>query len=142
MRCCGAPPETTDARARSDDRGCTFLFELCQSSIVDAMRLASKSRWLNQSKGADANCSSYVYWVRGDPHVAIFAKRDVRAGEELCFDYGAVFQRDNGGGGAAAGKGARSRSPDVGTAARPPSPQSTSSGHAGGGEGGKRRRLE
>jgi len=92
---------------------------MCQSSVVDAMRLASKARWLNQSKGADANCSSYVYWVRGDPRIAIFAKRDVRAGEELCFDYGAVFQREN---------GKRSRSPD---AVRPLSP-STSASSSGG----------
>lgn len=59
----------------------TFLFILNSRTCVDAARQGNISRYINHS--CDPNC---VAWIeRG--HIWIDALRDIKAGEELAYDY-------------------------------------------------------
>lgn len=54
---------------------------------VDATRETSRvGRLLNHSK--NGNCQTKLHGIKGTPHLVLVASRDVRAGEELLYDYG------------------------------------------------------
>jgi SET domain-containing protein len=59
----------------------TFLFILNSRTCVDAAVGGNISRFINHS--CDPNC---VAWIEGR-HIWIDALRDIRAGEELAYDY-------------------------------------------------------
>ena len=59
----------------------TFLFILNSRTCVDAAVGGNISRYINHS--CDPNC---VAWIEGQ-HIWIDALRDIRAGEELGYDY-------------------------------------------------------
>lgn len=69
--------------------GHTFLFTLNPQYVIDGGAGGNSARWINHS--CAPNCKSY--WVEcesGDPRrdrVVIEARRDIRAGEELSYDY-------------------------------------------------------
>lgn len=52
---------------------------------TDNMRLG---RFVNDAPRKTANCSPKALFVDGKPHVVFFAVKDIKAGEELSFDYG------------------------------------------------------
>ena len=54
--------------------------------VVDARRLSSRSKYLNHSK--KPNCDVKVVVVNGDHRIRFAAKKYIKAGEELTFDYG------------------------------------------------------
>jgi len=60
----------------------TFIFELSDGTVIDAGRRGNAARWINHS--CDPNCGTYE-----DEHgrVYIEARRTIRAGEELTYDY-------------------------------------------------------
>ena len=60
----------------------TFLFELDDGSVIDASVRGNAARWINHS--CDPNCEALE---DDDGHVFIHARRTVRAGEELAYDY-------------------------------------------------------
>jgi SET domain-containing protein len=60
----------------------TFLFELSDGTIIDAASGGNSARWINHS--CDPNCESVEY---DDGTLFIHARRTIRAGEELCYDY-------------------------------------------------------
>ena len=60
----------------------TFLFELNDGRVIDAARGGNASRWINHS--CRPNCEPYE---DDDCRVFIAAKRTIRAGEELGYDY-------------------------------------------------------
>ena len=60
----------------------TFLFELNDGRVIDAARGGNASRWINHS--CAPNCEPYE---DDDCRVFIAAKRTIRAGEELGYDY-------------------------------------------------------
>ena len=65
-----------------EDPAHTFLFELDDGSVIDANVRGNAARWINHS--CDPNCKPYEY---EDGRVFIEAKRKIRPGEELCYDY-------------------------------------------------------
>ena len=65
-----------------DDSAHTFLFELDDGKVIDAGRRGNAARWINHS--CDPNC---VTFEDEDGRVFIEAKRKIRRGEELCYDY-------------------------------------------------------
>ncbi len=60
----------------------TFIFELSDGTVIDAGRRGNAARWINHS--CDPNCGTYED-ERG--RVYIEARRTIRAGEELTYDY-------------------------------------------------------
>lgn len=72
------------------DTGHTFLFTLNDRYVLDANEGGNIARWINHS--CDPNCQSSLEEDAGGnarkDRVMIEALRDIRAGEELCYDYG------------------------------------------------------
>lgn len=72
------------------ETGHTFLFTLNEDWIIDASVGGNQARWINHS--CDPNCQAVLH---EDPQgrserdrVIIESLRPIRAGEELCYDYG------------------------------------------------------
>lgn len=65
-----------------DDPAHTFLFELDDGRVIDARFRGNAARWINHS--CAPNC---VTIEDEDGHVYIEAKRRIRPGEELTYDY-------------------------------------------------------
>jgi SET domain-containing protein len=60
----------------------TFLFELNDGRVIDAGVRGNAARWINHS--CQPNCEPYE---DAEGRVFIAAKRTIRAGEELAYDY-------------------------------------------------------
>jgi uncharacterized protein len=60
----------------------TFVFELTDGKVIDAGRRGNAARWINHS--CDPNCETYE---DEDGRVFIEARRKIRRGEELTYDY-------------------------------------------------------
>ena len=78
------------AYADTTDTGHTFLFTLNDRYVIDANFDGNIARWINHS--CKPNCQAWVVeHASGDPRkdrVVIESLRDIRAGEELTYDYG------------------------------------------------------
>ncbi|HUA80054.1 MAG TPA: SET domain-containing protein-lysine N-methyltransferase [Dyella sp.] len=76
------------------ETGHTFLFTLNDEYIIDANRKGNTARWINHS--CVPNCQAFVLEAEnGDPRkdkVVIEAKRNIKPGEELTYDYGIVLE--------------------------------------------------
>jgi SET domain-containing protein len=79
--------------ADATDTGHTFLLTLNERKVIDANVDGNIARWINHS--CKPNCESEVEEnANGKPHkdkVFIHALRDIRAGEELTYNYGIVL---------------------------------------------------
>jgi SET domain-containing protein len=60
----------------------TFFFETSDGTVIDASVRGNAARWINHS--CDANCESFE---DDDGRVYIDARRDIRPGDELTYDY-------------------------------------------------------
>jgi hypothetical protein len=60
----------------------TFFFSLDDGRVIDAGQRGSAARWINHS--CEPNCKTEE---DENGRVFIFSKRDIRAGEELAYDY-------------------------------------------------------
>lgn len=76
--------EAADQRPSSDptDAYHTLLFELSDGTVIDASVRGNSARWINH--GCDPNCEAVDY---DDGRIFIHAKRAIRAGEELLYNY-------------------------------------------------------
>lgn len=65
-----------------DDPNHTFFFEISDGRVIDANVRGNAARWINHA--CDANCESSE---DEDGRVFIEARRTIRVGEELTYDY-------------------------------------------------------
>jgi SET domain-containing protein len=76
--------------ANDTDSGHTFLFTLNEKYLIDGGDGGNDARWINHS--CTPNCEAWVVENKqGDKRrdkVVIEAKRAIKAGEELTYDYG------------------------------------------------------
>ncbi|OWR53928.1 putative heterochromatin protein isoform 2 [Danaus plexippus plexippus] len=87
--------EEAEKRGREyDANGLTYLFDLDFNSVenpyvVDACNLGNVTHFINHS--CDPNLGVWAVWADcldpNLPMLALFATRDIEAGEEICFDY-------------------------------------------------------
>ncbi|HKY02853.1 MAG TPA: SET domain-containing protein-lysine N-methyltransferase [Burkholderiales bacterium] len=64
----------------------TFLFEIDEKTVIDGGQKGSAARWINHS--CDPNCEAEG---EGD-RIFIGSIRDIKAGEELGYDYGITLE--------------------------------------------------
>lgn len=64
----------------------TFLFEVDDEWVIDAGVRGNAARWINH--GCSPNCET----VEEDGRIYIEATRDIRAGEELMYDYNITLE--------------------------------------------------
>jgi uncharacterized protein len=68
-----------------DDPNHTFYFHIDEDHVIDAKHGGNSSRWINHS--CAPNCEAEI----DEGRVFIRAKRAIKAGEELFYDYGLVI---------------------------------------------------
>ena len=83
--------EEVDAGDTGDvESGHTFLFTLNDEYVIDANKKGNGARWMNHS--CAPNCEALIEEAEGDDRredkVFIEALRDIKAGEELTYNYG------------------------------------------------------
>lgn len=69
-----------------DEPNHTFIFDLNNGYVIDAWYGNCAAKWLNHS--CDPNVHAEISDGLLQPQVWLLAKRDIKIGEELCFDYG------------------------------------------------------
>ena len=62
-----------------------YMLTIDKDCIIDAGPMGNLSRFMNHS--CDPNCETQKWTVNGEVRVGLFAKRDIKEGEELVFDY-------------------------------------------------------
>jgi SET domain-containing protein len=86
--------EADDMYGDGGETGHTFLFTLNDDYIIDANRKGNIARWINHS--CNPNCEAFVEEnEKGNSRkdrVIIEAKRNIKPGEELTYDYGIVLE--------------------------------------------------
>ena len=75
-----------DARYGDDETNHTFLFLLDNDMVIDAYRGGNSARWVNHS------CSPNCEPVEEGSRLYIHAIRNIRAGEELAYEYNLVIE--------------------------------------------------
>ena len=75
-------------REQSDEKGGKYLFEVSAKKVIDGSPRYNIARYLNHS--CRPNCETDI--VRGK--IYIYAKRNIKSGEELTYDYGKEYVDD------------------------------------------------
>lgn len=75
-------------RKQADEKGGKYLFETSDNRVIDGTGRNNLARYINHS--CKPNCETDVR--RG--HVLVFARRAIKAGEELSYDYGKDYYDD------------------------------------------------
>lgn len=65
--------------------GSDYMFRIDARFVCDATKVGNVARFINAS--CDPNCYTKIINVDGQKRIVIYAKKDIAAGEELCYDY-------------------------------------------------------
>ena len=74
-------------------QGCDdYIFRIDKDWFCDATVTGSMARFINHC--CDPNCYTKIMKHHGKQKIVIYAKRDIRAGEELAYDYKFPYEED------------------------------------------------
>lgn len=62
-----------------------FSMQLERGLVIDAYRMGNGMRFVNHS--CEPNCRIEKWIVRGIPRMCLFANQNIKAGDEITFDY-------------------------------------------------------
>lgn len=83
-------PRWTPTTPHDVESGHTFLFTLSDDYVLDANYEGNVARWINHS--CNPNCEAVIEEAEGDDRrkdkIFIEAKRAIKPGEELTYNYG------------------------------------------------------
>ncbi|KAF8952909.1 hypothetical protein BDZ97DRAFT_1875125 [Flammula alnicola] len=65
------------------------------SVLLDSWNIGNETRYLNDSKPKEPNCSALTLHVNGVHRIVIYALTDIRPNTELTLDYGPNYWRDH-----------------------------------------------
>lgn len=78
----------TDRRGVIYDRqGLSYIFNINEDACVDATRVGNNAKFINHALGDLSNLEPKIFMIDGCHRVGFFAKRPLKANEELSFDY-------------------------------------------------------
>lgn len=80
-----AVTEKREAEYAEAKIGSDYMFRIDNMQFCDATKQGNLARFINAS--CDPNCYTKIITMDGTKRIVIYAKRDIRAGEELCYDY-------------------------------------------------------
>lgn len=75
-------------RKEANEKGGKYLFETSDNRVIDGTERTNLARYINH--GCKPNCEVEI--KRG--HVLVFAIKNIKAGEELSYDYGKEYFND------------------------------------------------
>src|SRR5450759_105688 len=78
--------DAADEKYGDDEGTHTFLFLLDNQIVIDANYKGNSARWINHS--CNPNCEA----DEENGRMFIFARRDIKAGQELTYDYNLVIE--------------------------------------------------
>ncbi len=75
-----------------------FSFDLNENYVLDNAKFGNKTRFINHAshKTDGLNYAAKVTFVNGEHRIKFVALRDIKAGEELFFNYGRKFAEKHG----------------------------------------------
>jgi histone-lysine N-methyltransferase SETD1 len=65
--------------------GSDYMFRMDDLTVCDATKQGNVARFINAS--CDPNCYTKIISSDGTKRIVVYAKRDIKSGEELCYDY-------------------------------------------------------
>lgn len=65
--------------------GSDYMFRIDAANVCDATKQGCVARFINAS--CEPNCYTKIITLDGNKRIVIYAKRNIRTGEELCYDY-------------------------------------------------------
>ena len=71
-----------------------YLFNLERDSEVDAFQYGNKLRYINHGFDQLTNATVEMKFVDGRYRITLYAYQDIKAGQEILFDYGHDFRID------------------------------------------------
>ncbi|PVU85872.1 hypothetical protein BB560_006878 [Smittium megazygosporum] len=66
-------------------KDCCYLFRVDHETVIDATLMGNIARFVNHS--CDPNCIAKVIVVDGSKRIGIYAKTDIKVGDEITYDY-------------------------------------------------------
>ncbi|KAL3794754.1 hypothetical protein HJC23_012764 [Cyclotella cryptica] len=64
---------------------CDYMFRIDEHTVCDATKLGNVARYINAS--CSPNCYTQIITANINKRIVIYAKKNIKRGEELCYDY-------------------------------------------------------
>ena len=71
----------------NDIVGSTYLFDLTQSSLIDAVTIGGKMRYANHASHGMENAIAKIQYIKGTSRIGLYALKPMMKGEEILFNY-------------------------------------------------------
>lgn len=85
--------DAREQRYEDDGLGSCYLFRLDRDAIVDATRIGGMARFINHCCDPNAD-ALHITLENGETRIVISARRTIRAGEEITYDYKFEYEEE------------------------------------------------